>query len=40
MEIHGSLEQMREMRNLEYRETQRQYWKVSLAPATIPDFEE
>jgi hypothetical protein len=28
MEVHGSLEQMQEMRRLEYRETQRQHWKV------------
>jgi hypothetical protein len=28
MEVHGSLEQMQEMRRLEYRETQRQHRKV------------
>jgi hypothetical protein len=31
MEVHGSLEQMQEMRRLEYRETQRQHWQVTGA---------
>ena len=31
MEIHGSLEQMRKTRKLEYEESQRLHWKVELS---------